>query len=154
MTRRLMLRLAVAVLLLWTVAGALSWFLYNPAEALVGARTPGRTDTGSYVFAPRDLQPIAERVEKSYLWGLPPDGVEGKVATKQDAAEKVVEWRVLATRITGKERSLLVLIDKNKLEQIKEGEVLPDGSLVKAVTPNGYTLQGADGELVTTKLNF
>lgn len=153
MTRRMILRLAVAVLLLWTVAGVLSWSLYNPAERLVGARTPSRTDTGSYVFAPRDLQPIAERVEKSYLWGLPPDGVEGK-AKQQDVAEKVIEWRVLATRITGKERSLLVLIDKNKLEQIKEGEVLPDGSLVKAVTPNGYTLQSADGELVTTKLNF
>ncbi len=153
MTRRLMLRLAVAVLSLWAVAGVLSWFLYDPADSLVGARTPGRTGVGVYVFAPRDLQPVAERVGKSYLWGLSPDGVGAKVA-QQETAEKVVEWRVLATRITGKERSLLVQIDKKKLEQIKEGEVLPDGSLVKAVTPSGYTLQSAAGELTTTQLNF
>lgn len=152
MTFRRMARLAAAILSLWSVVGALSWFLYDPvADKLVGARTPagGRADV--HVFAPRDLQAVAERVGKSYLWGLPPDGTKGN---HQETVEKMVEWRVLAARIIGKERSLLVEIDKKKLERIKEGEVLPDGSLVKDIAPSGYTIQNADRELVTTQLNF
>ena len=152
MNRRMIARLATAIVFLWAVVGVLSWSLYDPADRLVAAKPRGESGADTFVFAPRDLQPTLKRIHESYVWG--PPAVDAKAKQAQEAAEKVVEWRVLATRISGIERSLLIEIDKKKLEYVMEGGVLPDGRLVKSVMPSGYTLESAEGELITTKIYF
>ena len=155
MTKNFLIRLAAVILLVWSVGAITSWMLFDPSDSLVGAK-PGRGGaTTVYNLAARDLREAADLLSKNAIWGIQRDGsVRVPDASKENAEEKMPEWRMLAAVVKGKDRYLLIQVDKQRLESVKEGERLPDGSLVKIVSRKMYTILTTDDEEKTTYLNF
>ena len=155
MKKNLLVRLTGIILLVWVIGALTSWMLFDPSDSLVGAK-PGRgSQIPVYNVAPSDLREAADLLSKSALWGIRRDG-SGPVsdASKEKTEEKKIEWRMLAAVVKGGDRYLVIQVDKKKLEAVKEGERLPDGSLVKTVSRSMYTVLTTDDEEKTTYLNF
>ena len=155
MTKNFLIRLSAVILLVWSVGAITSWMLFDPSDSLVGAKRGRGSAVPVYNLAASDLREAADLLSKNAIWGIQRDGsAPVPDASKEKAEEKKPEWRMLAAVVKGKDRYLVILVDKERLDAIKEGERLPDGSIVKKVSQKMYTILTTDDEEKTTHLNF
>jgi hypothetical protein len=141
--------------LIWILGAVAAWMLSNPGDALVGARPGGGGSTPVYDLAPSDLREATELLSKSALWGIKRDGTVLPPASKsKEAEEKKIQWRILASVSKKQERYVVIQIDKEKPEALKEGEQLPDGSKLLKISPSKLTVMTADDEQKTINLNL
>lgn len=155
MRKNLLVRLGCVILLVWIIGAMLSWMLFDPSDSLVGVK-PGRGSQSTvFNIATSDLREAADLLSKNAIWGIGRDGsAQVPAASNEKEEEKKIEWRILAAVVRGKDRYLVIQVDKGKLETIKEGDKLPDESLVKRVSPKMYTILTTDDEEKTTYLNY
>ena len=150
-----LIRLSLAILLLWLIGAAVSWMMFDPQDTLVGARTGGGGTPPAYDLAPSDLSEATAQLSKTALWGLQRDGSERPpAAAAKDAAEKKRIWRILAAVKRGQERYVVIQIDKEAPLPLKEGEQLPDGSQLLSITPNKLTVKTPDDKQEIINLNL
>ena len=156
MNKLFFIRLSAAILLIWLTGAVLSWLLFDPSDTLVGAKRGAGNAPPIHSLAASDLREAAKLLGKNSLWGIRRDGSAGplKDASKENAEEKKPEWRMLATVVKGQDKYLLIQVNGEKLESVKEGERLPDGSLLKTLSRKMYTILNTDDEEKTTYLNF
>ncbi len=156
MRKLFFIRLFAAILLIWLTGAVISWLLFDPSDTLVGVKRGVGEAPPIHSLAVSDLSEAADLLSKTALWGIRRDGSAGplKDASKGNAEEKKPEWRMLATVVKGQDKYLLIQVDGKKLESVKEGERLPDGSLLKTLSRKMYTILNTDDEEKTTYLNF
>lgn len=155
MKKNTLIRLSAAILLAWCFGAIASWWLFDPSEALVGMRRSRASAIPIYNLAVSDLREAADLLSKNAIWGIRRDGSAPALeASKENTEEKRPEWRMLAAVEKGEDRYLLIQVDKERLESVKEGEKLPDGGLVKTISRKRYTVLAADDEEKTTDLSF
>jgi hypothetical protein len=130
-----MKRLAVPLLLIWFIAGALFWAIAprppepEKASAQLADWTPPELDLSDPERAWTDL-----RVRQ--IWGAPPPppGVDQKPEEPQPLTRP--DWRILAAIAAGGEQYVVVRIGEEPPVNVKTGEHLPDGSLLARVEPD------------------
>ena len=149
------LRLALAILLLWLIGAGISWVMFDPQDTLVGARSGGGGTPPVYDLAPSDLSEATDQLSKTALWGLQRDGSERPPPSALKGVEvKKIVWRILAAVSKGQERYVVIQIDKGAPASVKEGESLPDGSRLLHITPSKLTVMTAEDEQQTINLNL
>lgn len=147
MTRLRFFRLGLVIVSLWLLGAALSWAFLNPPDALVGARPGGGGAVPTYDLAPSDLSEAVTQLSKSSLWGLQRDGSVPPPQSAQKGAEaKETVWRILAAVSKGKERYIVIQIDKGAPAPLKEGDQLPDGSTLLQIAPSEIIVMTVDDE--------
>ena len=157
MNSKLLLRWGVFVLVIWVVVGVSAWSLFKADDTLVGARSVSRGSADTFDdLASKDLSETIASLSTGTMWGVRRDGSPLPSPAELKAAEEKppVVWRVLATRVKGKEHQLLIQIDKDKPVLVGEGESLPDGSVVKSVSARAYSIVTPDDVEQLIQLNF
>lgn len=140
-------RLLPPLLLVWVVSGWYAWFVLEPGRSLVGVRSAASPLGFSGDFAVREPGDILSLLKRTSIWGVQRDGKPLLMPQKTEETEKKIEWQVIASVARGNgERLVVIRIDGKSLQSVKEGETLPDGSLLLKVSPASLSLRDADGE--------
>lgn len=156
MTKALMVRLGLLVLIVWLLGALMSWLVFNPGDTLVGAKA-GRGGTAPiYRLLPSDLSEAADVLNNTLSWGVRRDGspLSPPASKRKDVEEKKIEWRILAAVGKAKERYVVIQLDKNDTVVLREGDSLPDGSVLLKISPKVLKVRISDDEQKTIILNF
>ncbi|MCC6657124.1 MAG: hypothetical protein IT512_02940 [Rhodocyclaceae bacterium] len=152
MSRIWLQRLGALVLLAWLAAGALAWLALDPPAALVGARRAVPVATPDLGFTPPDIGAVRAALEESLMWGVQRDGNPLPPPKKAEELAKKIEWRLLAAVERQGERLLVIQIEKDKPQTVREGELLPDGGKVLKVRRDAVSIGDAEGNSREIKL--
>ena len=158
MNRKLFIRWGLLIVIVWIGVGFGAWMCFDAADPLVGVRNVPQEATDVFAdLASKDLGETLSSLSSGTMWGIRRDGSPLPSPEEIKAAEAKpppVVWRVLATRIKGKDRQLLIQVDNKQPLLVNEGESLPDGAVVKSVSTRAYLMVTPDGVEQLIQLNY
>lgn len=148
-------RASLGVALVWVACGLAAWLWLEPQPELVAARQSTLSASAQALEAL--AKPIVAvdlaALERVKLWGMERNGqaIAPPVAAGQI---KKVLWTVTARVVRPNERYLLLYEPEAKLvRQVREGELLPDGSKLIKLDLNSFTVRLPNGKRQTTEIN-
>lgn len=149
-------RLAFLAGILWLLTAAITWFVADPGERLIGLRRPQPAPANYQLLQQQSQESAQASLEKTAIWGVQRNGqpFPPPKPAQQVEAEAKIEWRFLGSIIRKSERYILIQIEKKPPVPIKEGEQLPDGSKLIKIAPKAYSIETADGEKQTIVTNL
>jgi hypothetical protein len=149
-------RLAALAVLIWIIAAALSWWLFEPGSSLVGQRKGQAAPKDFSWLKPPALEEAKATLEMISIWGTQRNGQPFPPVklVDQKEAEKLVKWKALAVVLRKNERYVLVQIEGKQPVAVMEGDTLPDETKLLKANKGSYTIQTMDGKTQTIFTNL
>lgn len=155
MRKSVMIRVLIAIIILWVLVGLGVWYWFTPGGSLVALHPHQQIDGEDYAdLSPKDLSETAAILEAGYLWGVQRDGSETPPPQPKNDAPQVVPWKILAVVVRKEASGLLIQVGNDKPIVFAQGQDLPDGSKLEKVSPEAYTIVSDDGNRTTVQLIF
>lgn len=141
------LRIGIAALIVWIVAGMIAWATFSVPDATKLVSVAKR-DTLSMLSAPTSLKPDVDALAGKDLWGF--NNQQTLAATA--AALPVERWIRIAIVKEAKDTYILLQSPGNEVKSFRAGDTLPDGSKLITVSAAEVVTRPAKGKPQTFRL--
>jgi hypothetical protein len=142
--------LRFGIVLLASALGA-AWGWWG-RDGAAGSTVVGAKRAGSDWLLPAaqadDVAAVQGILAKARIWGLEPNGqpiAAASAAVAGAAPSQWVEWHLLASVVRGGERYILIRSKDGEPTVVRQGERLPDGSLLAKVDASAVTVKPLRG---------
>lgn len=144
----------LGIIMTWLVVALLTWLWLEPQAQLVNARPPSLpTSVQALDALARPVVAVdLAALERVKLWGLERNGQPPVAAAASEI--KTVTWSVTARVVRPAERYLVLYQAESKtIQQVREGELMPDGSKLIKLGLDSFTVRLPNGKTRTMELN-